>query len=113
MDAPRWRPRSGDGWRLCGQPDAAQDGPCGRFFEDQRDELEPTAAGASQRADRSPAEPRESRAGGNHQTLLNDALRAYIGGQREPLESVVRCVVKQELRRALPAKRRGAKSAEP
>jgi len=49
--------------------------------------------------------------GGNYQTLLNDALRAYIDGQREPLESVVRRVVKQELRRALPAKRRGVKAA--
>lgn len=49
--------------------------------------------------------------GGSYQTLLNDALRAYIDGHREPIEAVVRRVVKQELRRARPAKRRGAKAA--
>jgi Arc/MetJ family transcription regulator len=49
--------------------------------------------------------------GGSYQTLLNDALRAYIDSNREPLEAVVRRVVKQELRRARPAKRRSAKAA--
>jgi hypothetical protein len=49
--------------------------------------------------------------GGSYQTLLNDALRAYIDSNREPLEAVVRRVVKQELRRARPAKRRSARAA--
>jgi hypothetical protein len=49
--------------------------------------------------------------GGSYQTLLNDALRAYIDSNREPLEAVVRRVVKQELRRARPAKRKNAKAA--
>lgn len=48
--------------------------------------------------------------GGNYQTLMNDALRGYVEGHREPLEAVVRRVVKQELRRARP-KRRSKKAA--
>ena len=35
--------------------------------------------------------------GGNYQTLINQALRRTIGGVSEPLETVVRRVVRQEL----------------
>ncbi len=35
--------------------------------------------------------------GGNYQTLINYALREYIKGQEEPLEEIVRRVVREEL----------------
>jgi hypothetical protein len=35
--------------------------------------------------------------GGNYQTLINQALRRIVEGPAEPLESVVRRVVRQEL----------------
>jgi hypothetical protein len=35
--------------------------------------------------------------GGNYQTLINQALRRTMGGVAEPLETVVRRVVRQEL----------------
>jgi hypothetical protein len=35
--------------------------------------------------------------GGNYQTLINQALRRIIEGPSEPLEAVVRRVVRQEL----------------
>jgi uncharacterized protein (DUF4415 family) len=44
--------------------------------------------------------------GGNYQTLINDALRAFIASQSEPLEAVVRRVVRQELRGVRELKRR-------
>lgn len=34
---------------------------------------------------------------GNYQTLLNNALREYIAHQKEPLEKVLRRVVREEL----------------
>lgn len=37
--------------------------------------------------------------GGNYQTLINDALRAYINQQQEPLEKVIRRVLREELKR--------------
>jgi hypothetical protein len=37
--------------------------------------------------------------GGNYQTMINEALRAYVEGQKEPLEVVIRRVVKEELRK--------------
>ena len=37
--------------------------------------------------------------GGNYQTLINGALREYVTQRREPLEEVVRRVVREELRR--------------
>ena len=49
--------------------------------------------------------------GGNYQTLMNDALRAYVDGHSEPLEAVVRRIVKQELRRGRPGKRRSVNAA--
>ena len=39
--------------------------------------------------------------GGNYQTMVNQALRAYVGGQVEPLEETLRRV----LREVLPASR--------
>ena len=35
--------------------------------------------------------------GGNYQTLINDALRSLVEGPTEPLESVVRRIVREEL----------------
>ena len=35
--------------------------------------------------------------GGNYQTLINHALREYIGQKREPLEEVLRRVLREEL----------------
>jgi uncharacterized protein (DUF4415 family) len=37
---------------------------------------------------------------GNYQTLINDVLQDYIARQREPLESTIRRVLREELRRA-------------
>jgi hypothetical protein len=44
--------------------------------------------------------------GGNYQTMINEALRAYMAGKQESLEVVVRRVVKEELRKGK-AKRPG------
>jgi len=38
--------------------------------------------------------------GGNYQTLINEALRLYVSDQRQPLERVLRRVVREELKRA-------------
>jgi uncharacterized protein (DUF4415 family) len=38
--------------------------------------------------------------GGNYQTLMNDALREFIARSREPLESTLRRVIREEIRRA-------------
>ena len=38
--------------------------------------------------------------GGNYQSLINDTLKGFISSQRDPLETVVRKVVREELRRA-------------
>ena len=35
--------------------------------------------------------------GGNYQTLINHALRHYIGHREEPIEEVLRRVLRQEL----------------
>ena len=37
--------------------------------------------------------------GGNYQTLINDALREYITQRQEPLEKVIRRVLREELKR--------------
>jgi uncharacterized protein (DUF4415 family) len=37
--------------------------------------------------------------GGNYQTLINDALVEHIARRREPLESTIRRVIREELRR--------------
>ena len=41
-----------------------------------------------------------SAGGGNYQTQINDALRLYVREQQKPLETVLRRVVREELRRA-------------
>ena len=38
--------------------------------------------------------------GGNYQKLINDALQEYLTRRREPLESTIRRVIREELRRA-------------
>jgi len=38
--------------------------------------------------------------GGSYQNLINQALRAYTERSEEPLEAIVRRVVREELRRA-------------
>lgn len=38
--------------------------------------------------------------GGNYQTLINQALREYVQRQTEPLEDILRRVVREELARA-------------
>ena len=50
----------------------------------------------------------EAAGGGNYQTLINDALRQVLESSQEPLETVVRRVVRDELRRQ-PAHRRAAR----
>ncbi len=37
--------------------------------------------------------------GGNYQTLINTALREYVNQQKEPLEKVIRRVLREELKR--------------
>ena len=39
-------------------------------------------------------------AGGNYQSLINDALRQFIADAQEPLEETLRRVVREEIRRA-------------
>ena len=46
--------------------------------------------------------------GGNYQTLINLALREYIGQQRESLEDTLRRVLREEFRRRRPAARKAA-----
>jgi uncharacterized protein (DUF4415 family) len=38
--------------------------------------------------------------GGNYQTMINNALREYIEQREEPLEEILRRVVREELSRA-------------
>jgi uncharacterized protein (DUF4415 family) len=42
----------------------------------------------------------EKQGGGNYQSMLNDALRTYMERQEQPLEEVVRRVVREELQAA-------------
>jgi uncharacterized protein (DUF4415 family) len=37
--------------------------------------------------------------GGNYQTLINKALREYIGTRAEPIEKTIRRVIREELRK--------------
>jgi uncharacterized protein (DUF4415 family) len=37
--------------------------------------------------------------GGNYQTLINDALREHIAQKQEPLEKVIRRILREELKR--------------
>ena len=42
----------------------------------------------------------ETAGGGNYQTLINNAVREYIAHREEPLEKVLRRVVREELHAA-------------
>lgn len=42
----------------------------------------------------------EADGGGNYQTLINDALAEHVARHREPLESTLRRVIREELKRA-------------
>jgi uncharacterized protein (DUF4415 family) len=42
----------------------------------------------------------DSAGGGNYQTLINNALREYITHQQEPIEVILRRVVREELQTA-------------
>jgi uncharacterized protein (DUF4415 family) len=42
-----------------------------------------------------------SAGGGSYQTLINAALREYVGAKREPLEATLRRVLREELPRDL------------
>ena len=54
----------------------------------------------------------EESGGGNYQTMINDTLRTFVEGQREPLEAILRRVVKEELKRERAAgRKRGGKAA--
>lgn len=46
--------------------------------------------------------------GGSYQSLINDALKSFIEGQREPLEKIVRRIVREELRQGREPKRKPA-----
>ena len=39
----------------------------------------------------------EEQGGGNYQTLINQALQEYVQSRREPLERILRRVVREEL----------------
>jgi uncharacterized protein (DUF4415 family) len=41
----------------------------------------------------------ESKGSGNYQTLMNHALREFVKQHNEPLEDIVRRLVKEELRK--------------
>ena len=42
----------------------------------------------------------EEQGGGSYQTMLNDALRKYVEMQDQPLEDILRRVVREELKSA-------------
>jgi hypothetical protein len=46
--------------------------------------------------------------GGNYQSMINDALKAFISSRDEPLEAVVRRVVREELKKTGEARRKKA-----
>ncbi len=49
--------------------------------------------------------------GGNYQSLINDVLKSFIASKREPIETVVRRVVQEELKRVREPKRTRRKAA--
>lgn len=44
--------------------------------------------------------------GGNYQTLINEALRRFVADQNQPIETLLRRVVREEIRRARPRRSR-------
>jgi hypothetical protein len=49
--------------------------------------------------------------GGNYQSLINEALKRFITANAEPIESVVRRVVREELKRVRQPKRARQRAA--
>ena len=53
----------------------------------------------------------EQAGGGNYQSLINTALQSFVAGQREPVENVVRRVIREELKKVREPKRTRSKAA--
>ena len=53
----------------------------------------------------------EDSGGGNYQTMINQVLRSHIETKQEPLEVVVRRVVKEELRKSKPKRQTKSRKA--
>jgi BrnA antitoxin of type II toxin-antitoxin system len=49
--------------------------------------------------------------GGSYQTLINDALRTFITAHEQPLEQLLRKVLREELHRVRPPSRSGSRRA--
>jgi hypothetical protein len=49
--------------------------------------------------------------GGNYQSMINEALRAYVETRPEPLEAVVRRVVKEQLQKVRSRHHKATKAA--
>ncbi|MBH8561272.1 BrnA antitoxin family protein [Nostoc sp. CENA67] len=76
------------------------------FSEGKRGAIEPTPTGKTRITIRLDDEVLawfrdqvHAAGGGNYQTLINDALREYIQQRREPLEEILRRVLREELER--------------
>jgi uncharacterized protein (DUF4415 family) len=42
----------------------------------------------------------EKAGGGSYQSMINDALRAHIANEEQPLEDLIRRIVREEIKRA-------------
>lgn len=76
------------------------------FSQGQRGAIEPTPIGKTRITIRLDDEVLawfrdqvHAAGGGNYQTLINDVLREYIQQRREPLEEILRRVLREELER--------------
>lgn len=76
------------------------------FSQGKRGALDPTPPGKTRITIRLDNEVLEwfreqvhSSGGGNYQTLINEALNEYIQQQKEPLEEILRRVLREELSR--------------
>ena len=74
------------------------------FSKGKRGAIDPTPAGKTRITIRLDNDVIEwfrqvvtDKGGGNYQTMMNDALREYIQRQKEPLELILRRVVREEL----------------
>lgn len=74
------------------------------FSKGKRGAIEPTLSGKTRITIRLDSDILEwfrqkvgSMGGGNYQTLINDALRHYVMQQKEPIEEILRRVVREEL----------------
>jgi predicted DNA binding CopG/RHH family protein len=50
----------------------------------------------------------ERAGGGSYQTMINDALRDYVAGQREPLAEALRRVIREEMAQYVVSSKGGA-----